>query len=321
MQRAPDHRRVPGADIAPDQRFGRECEAVHHVRKEREELHQQRIDRKHHIAHTRRCGRKESIDYDDTGRAQENIAVDAEKPQHRPHIETRTKVDISDETAVIDQPQRRSGSQAAVLRHDRTPCDARDPPVQAVDEPEPERDVQQVDDDRNVHRETRILHADKPTLEREERQRSGRGPQPHIEILGRLAHRLRSTVHHPESEVPHPVTGNEQQQRNGKRNAYRTDEHRAHFAEIARTVGLRHEPAGSHAQEGEIPVDEVEDGHADGHRADQRIDPQVTDDGHIDHAHQRHGNVRNNIGNRQCENLPVHGAKVTIFRRFAKFSE
>lgn len=47
------------------------------------------------------------------------------------------------------------------------------------------------------------------------------------------------------------------------------DQHVGAFAEVAGAERLCREPAGAHADERAVPVDEVEDRHADGQRADR----------------------------------------------------
>ena len=61
------------------------------------------------------------------------------------------------------------------------------------------------------------------------------------------------------------------------------------------TIGLRSEAAGAHAEEPEVPVDEVEYLGSDGNSS-QVVGTEMPDDGHINHAQKRHGDVGDDVG-------------------------
>lgn len=64
------------------------------------------------------------------------------------------------------------------------------------------------------------------------------------------------------------------------------DEHVGAFVEISCTESLRRESAGTHAHEAAVPVDEVEDGYADGECPDRRCGVvQVSCDGGTHDTH------------------------------------
>ena len=65
------------------------------------------------------------------------------------------------------------------------------------------------------------------------------------------------------------------------------------------------EAAGAHAQESEVPVDEVEYLCADGYGA-YVVARQMSHNGHVHHAEQRHGDVGHYVGQRQPQYAPIH---------------
>ena len=180
-------------------------------------------------------------------------------------------------------------------------------------EPQAEDDVDQVDDDGDVHWEARVLHTDVPSLESEQRD-GGRGrPDACEKIFGRIAHRVRRAVHHHQRQPAGWTLQDQQRHRCRQRDRKSPYQNGGDFAEIVRAVGLCRQAAGSHSQESQVPVYEVENGRPDGDSADQRVVAEVTDDGHVDHAQQRDRDVGDDVRNGQREDFTVHTAKVRLF--------
>jgi hypothetical protein len=75
------------------------------------------------------------------------------------------------------------------------------------------------------------------------------------------------------------------------------------------TKGLRRETTRTHTDEGAVPVDEVEDGNADGQRSDGSsaiaIRHTPCDEGGGD-AHKGHGDVGYDIGNCDAKYVSIH---------------
>ncbi len=120
----------------------------------------------------------------------------------------------------------------------------------------------------DTHRDHGILHARVPAVEPEKHDAGGHGPDAGVEIvactisLPFMAHRA--------SRPRGFWKQNNQQAEHRRTPRMRPDEHVGAFAEVSRAERLGRESAGSHAHERAVPVDEVEDGYADGECADRR---------------------------------------------------
>ena len=73
------------------------------------------------------------------------------------------------------------------------------------------------------------------------------------------------------------------------------DEDADSLVHIVGTIGLGGEPAGAHAEEPEVPIDEVEYLGSDGNSS-QVVGTEMPDDGHINHAQKGHGDVGDDVG-------------------------
>ena len=71
---------------------------------------------------------------------------------------------------------------------------------------------------------------------------------------------------------------------------------------VLRAVGLRRQSARAHAQEGAVPVDEVEDRNADGQRSDRArgvAAAQIAGD-------HRAGDAHDDVRKREPQDFPIH---------------
>ena len=127
---------------------------------------------------------------------------------------------------------------------------------------------------------------------------------PAVEIFARHFVAVQS----PQGQLAQRVLQGEHQQSHARRHDHRPYEHVGAFAEIPGAERLCRESAGSHAHERAVPVDEVEDRHPDGQCADRRrrIRAPVPGDGRRHDSHQRYGDVRNDIRERDAQYFAVH---------------
>ena len=161
-----------------------------------------------------------------------------------------------------------------------------------------------VDRDGREHRYQRVLHSRKPAVEAEQQNPRRHGPDAGVEVLARHV----VAVESPQGQLAQRVLQQQHQQAHSSGHEQRPDQHVGAFAEVARAERLRRQSAGPHAHERAVPVDEVEDRHADGQRADRcgRIRTPVPGDRRRDDAHERHGDVRDDIGERNAQYFTVH---------------
>ena len=74
--------------IATGQRLSRIGKTIHQIGEERKELHQQRIDGKHRIAHSGGCGGKKRVDDNDARGTQKYVAIDFKEGEQSIQVST-----------------------------------------------------------------------------------------------------------------------------------------------------------------------------------------------------------------------------------------
>ena len=194
------------------------------------------------------------------------------------------------QVAVFRAHQQQRQHQARPLRDQRTHGHAADaqrgverqqPAGQHIDDIHP-----QVGD----HREHRILHADEPALEDEERQCGRRRPDPNEEIVPGHPLHFRRAVHQQEHPLGEEPLDGQYEQRDDQRGGDALGKSADRGFHIAPAVGLGGDAARPHAQE-----------------ADQGGVAQMAGDGRVDDAHQGHRDVGQDARHGEPDNFPVDG--------------
>lgn len=90
----------------------------------------------------------------------------------------------------------------------------------------------------------------------------------------------------------------------GQCNCECADEDAHRLIEAARSIGLCRKSAGTHAEKTKIPVDKIEYLRSYGDGSDMRL-TETTDDSGVDHTQEGYGNVGDDIGQRQLQNLLI----------------
>ena len=288
-------------------RFGRVGESVGHVGEEGEELHEQRVGGQHRVAETRRgCG-EEGIGGHQTEGAQKNILVDVEKAGHGLQTDAFAQVGVFRQAAVIACPEEPRDGHTRVLRHHRTPGDARDAHAEPEDEQGAEEDVHHIGDDGYDHRCAGVLHADEPAVDGEEGDGGRGGPDAGEEVLRGECLRPFAALHQPQRESPQGIAQHDEQQGQYHGYGHRADQDAGALPQVAGAVGLCRDAARPHAQEAAGPVDHVEDRRPDtdgAYRGGTVV--QSACDGRIDHSQQRNGDVGDDVRYGEPQDLPVH---------------
>ena len=296
---------VARADETSRERLGGVGEAVVHVGKEREELQQQGVHgQQRGVVHACRRPGEEGVDRDDAERAQDDVAVDDEERLQRFEVQHLRPVDPGEDRTVFGGEQQRRERHAGPLGDHRGVGDAHDAHIHPEGEPEAAKDVHDVDRDGRQHGEYGVLHPREPAVEPEEHDARRHGPDAGVEVVaGHFA-----AVHGPEGQFSHGVLEQDHQHTHHRRHRQRAGQHVGALAEVARAERLGRQPAGSHAHERAVPVNEVEDRDADGQRADRGggVGSPVSGDGGRYDAHERHGDVRDDIGERNAQYFAVH---------------
>lgn len=161
-----------------------------------------------------------------------------------------------------------------------------------------------VDRDCRAHGDHGVLHAREPAVEAEEQDARRHGPDARVEVF---AGHLRA-VEGPQRRLAHGILQGDHHHTHHHGHGQRAHQHVRAFAVVARAEGLRREAARAHAHERAVPVDEVEDRDPDGQRADCRggVGAPVSGNGRRDDAHQGHGDVRDDVRQRQAQYFTVH---------------
>ena len=197
--------------------------------------------------------------------------------------------------------------EAGVLGEDGAEGDAGDVPPQAQHEEERGEDVDNVERDGDPHGGLGVLHADEPAFDGVEAEGGRSGPDADEEVGQRHLHHLAAAFEDDGHEQRYGPLQGDEHQGDGQCDGAGADEGGEGFVPALGAVGLGGEAGGAHAEEAEVPIDEVEDGGADGDGPDVG-GGEVAHDGHVDHAEQGHGDVGDDVGQGQAEDALVQGS-------------
>lgn len=209
-------------------------------------------------------------------------------------VEDRRPVDARDELAVIGRDEHGGQRNAQILGDDRAVTDAGDAHSAAEGEEPRTADVDDVLQHGDPHRDAGVLHADEPAVEPEEQDAGRYGPDAGVEVFG---HQV-VAVHGPDGRLAERILQQQDQCAQRGCDQQRAGQRGGAFAAVARSVGLCRQTAGAHAQEGAVPVDEIEDRDADGQRSDGArgvAAAQIAGDHRAGNAHDGDGDVRYDV--------------------------
>ena len=203
--------------------------------------------------------------------------------------------------------KRRNGGQrhAEVLGDDRAVTDAGDAHPAAEGEEPRTADMDDVLQNGDPHGDAGVLHPDEPAVEAEEHDARRYGPDAGVEVFGDQF----VAVHGPDRRLAERVLQQQDQCAQYGRDEQRARQRGGAFAVVLRAVGLRRQSARAHAQEGAVPVDEVEDRNADGQRSDRArgvAAAQIAGDHRAGDAHDGDGDVGNDVRKREPQDFPIH---------------
>ena len=186
---------IPSADITPRQSLACIGKTIHDIGKERKQLHQQRINSQNDI--TLFCTRrsKKCSNRHQTKRTKENIAIHLEEATHSDLIHDLMPANTNIQPLPIKyEPQEYSHPEASILSDQRSRRNPLHLHAEHKDEDQARHDIHDILGDRNKHRETGILHSDKPSLETIHRQYSRSPPNTHPEIGDGILFYLRAGI-------------------------------------------------------------------------------------------------------------------------------
>ena len=211
------------------------------------------------------------------------------------------------QVAVFRAHQQERQQQARPLRHERADGHAIDAQRRIEREQPAGHHVHDIYPQVGDHREHRVLHADEPALEDEQRQRGGRRPDPDEEIVARHALHFRRAVHQQEHRLGEQPLDGQHQQRSHKCRGQALREGPDGSLHVAPPVRLRGDASRAHAQEAHVPVQQVEEHGADRDAADQHSVAQMTGDGRVHDTHQRYRDVGQDARHGEPDHFAVDG--------------
>ena len=182
------------------------------------------------------------------------------------------------------------------LRHQRTDGDALYPAPLTQHEEGRETDIDEVGDNADRHRIPAVLHPDEPPIHRIRRQYRRCSHHHYGEVDQRIPLHLRLRG---EDGEDHPRE--RRLQEDDQQTAHQSYEEGlrqcpAHPLRAATPVGLRRETGGAHAEEGEDPVDEVEERRRYRDPRDRCRLLQVPRQPHVHQPEEGDGEIGDNIG-------------------------
>ena len=173
--------------------------------------------------------------------------------------------------------------------------------------------VPAVDDQVAAHRCDAVLHAYEPALESHQGECGWSRPYPYEEVAAGQAAHFGAAVYQEEGPFDEEPLYGQQQQGGGGGDDQGALEHSCALSQVALPVGLGREPARAAAQEGEVPVEQVEKGRAEGYCGNEGGGAgtgfqtvQMPGNGYVHHSHQGDGDVGEYARQGESENLSVH---------------
>ena len=258
------------SDESTGQRLRCVGESVREIAEKHEQLHEDRADRKDHVAEAGADYRKTDIDRHHSKGTQEQVPVQRKEAAalHRlPFAPGKNRpVTASEGDQAIEE--------AAPLGDDGADGDARKAQAveharQAQGQQDRSGDIHPVDQQVRRHGTHRILHPDEPSFQRKEGQRRRRGPYPDVEVAGRQDPDFFRTGDNEESQPNNERLDGDQSQPGEHGDPQRPREN-APDALPAPPEGLCRQPTRAGAEKGEVPVEQVEEHRPDGNTPNQR---------------------------------------------------
>ena len=162
-----------------------------------------------------------------------------------------------------------------------------------ADEDEHQRgyDVHHILRERYHHRNARVLHTDIPARESIESEHGGSSPDADIAVSASQLHDIRLWRHRPQSASDNPSLKDKEEESYPHANAQGANQESHHLGKISPAQCLRSHSAGSHPQESEQPVDDIEEHRSHGNGSDIRCIADMSDDGDIYQTQKRYRDI------------------------------
>ena len=312
---------VAGAEALSAHRLTSESEPVDDIREEDVELHEQGVHRQHHPTLPGPRRQEVEVDRHEAERAKENVGIDFKEIQHFNIIEQSPRFEVYSKSSIVSEQQEQRHGHARILGDECAQSHPLHLHPQSIDQHQTCPDIDDVLCDGDGHGEACVLHAHIPSAEGIEREHGWRSPDTDIEI-GRSQVKdfgLRM------QEEQGPLLDGHLQHKDGDGH-HQSHRHGPYSqlgdgCEVAAPQGLRGHTAGTHSEESEYPIQDIEYHRADGDGADIHGATHMPDNGHVDQSEQRHGNIRDDRRQGKPHDLSVYPTHRVIlpFCRFRPY--
>lgn len=126
----------------------------------------------------------------------------AKKTLHSRELQAIAQSNAGTQPTIFFQPKPDGDEQSGPFGHDGPQSHSLDPHSQPEHKTKTAQDVDDVNGNRNVHRETGVLHADKPAFECIHRQNGRSPPYAHPEVSGRILPDLLAGIQQIKGQTP-----------------------------------------------------------------------------------------------------------------------
>lgn len=240
-------------------------------------------------------GREREVDRDKKQRAKEDVSMLAQTvPDLTAPQDPAQRTAARQQTTVATPPKQQGKDEAQPLGEKGAESHAPQTETEAEDKDKGQGHVGRYLKDGDDHRRPRVLHADKPSGQDALTEHGGKAKDDKRIIDPRQAGDNCRGANEAQGKVEKRAAKNEEGhgKEKGENKGALEDGH--HASITAPAEGLRRLATGRHAQESEKPIDDIEHHRTHSHGSDERRGTEMTDNGLVNKAKQRHRHIAQN---------------------------
>ena len=171
--------------------------------------------------------------------------------------------------------------------------------------------------DGDKHRNTSVLHPDKPAVQTVDAHHGRCPPDADIEIGGCQRQDVCCRVHQQQGKLANGDLQDDETERDADSHSQRADKQAHHLRHVAAAKRLRGHTAGAHTQKTKQPVEQVENHRPHGNGSDIGGAAHVADNSHVNQPKQRYGDIRYDAGQGYLQDLFV----ALVHNRMQRYNE
>lgn len=287
--------------------FTCKSKAIHEVGVEGEELHEQSVDSQLRVTLFCSSRDEEEMYGYEAESAEEDVLVHIEERENRlsvPDGFCRDKI-LLETGDVVPFQQIKSREKSSPLSYNCAESHTFDFHSQSKHETKTGDDVRDVLTDGYCHRSLRVLHSDVPSVEGEESERSRSSEDTYIKIGTSERSHICRWGDEPQSSLADERRDENEENGDADCDAKTAGEQTHHFMKISASPCLSSHATCAHAEEGEHPIDDVEQHSAHSNSTDVCLRTKMSGDGYVDESKQRNGDIAHDAWKGNEEYLTV----------------